>query len=601
MLFSLFGAPLRQVFGFDLADKKKKVTSSGVPVTHQHSSPAKHASFISPDYQDGSVVYEYGSGSQVGLASFEETFLAENDLINRFRRMALYPECDMAIDDVINSMVVSEKNRRIVNLSLDRLPASTLVKEKIREEFHHIYKLYNFKRNYYQLARRWYEDGRLFHHIVIDPSNPKKGIQELRYIDPRQIKKLKGINKVQDPVTNASIVVNVDEFYLYNPVGHISAGAAHTGIPIALDSIAFSHCGVVQNGMLLSHLFKAIRPLNQLKMMEDAVVIYRITRAPERRVFYIDVANLPTNRAERYVRDMMERFKSRLVYNAITGEAGDDRRYMAMQEDFWLPRREGGKGSEITQLEGGKNLSEMQDVEYFLKALYKSLNIPISRLDPNNGFNLGRATEITRDEIDFSKFINMIRDRFSDTFRHPLRAQLILKNITTEKGWNEIEEFIDFEYTSDSYFAQLKKAEVMRDQLDLLEKTEPYIGRYFSQDQVRREILGQSDEDIEEIDARIDLERTSGMFSVRAGKVVSTFPAATPAGAEIPEDAEQSGDSVATRDPSPTKYGTDGQPIKGVGGGKPTNPVDSRRKIRAGVVSQDIGLGKQADPDEERV
>ena len=451
-------------------------------------------------------------------------------------------------------------------------------------------------------------DGRLNHHMVIDLQNPKAGLQELRYIDPRQIRKVKGVHKVKDPRTGLDIVVNIDEFYLYNPMGILNP-SSYQGIPIATDAISHSNSGIISKDghMLLGYLHKAIRPLNQLKMMEDAVVIYRITRAPERRVFYIDVGNLPTARAERYVRDMMERFKNRLVYNAITGEAGDDRRYMAMQEDFWLPRREGGKGTQIDQLEGGKNLSDMEDVEYFHKALYKSLNIPISRLDPNNGFNLGRATEITRDEIDFQKFINKLRDRFSVAFQVPLRAQLILKGIASEKGWEEIEENLVYEYASDSYFSELKHAEVMRDRLDLLEKSESYIGRYYSHEHIRKNVLQQTDEEIEEIDTQIANEQTTGMFSVRAGKVVPDMPDKVGPDRDLDGDGEPDGNAKNTsdtnsdgdRDPSSTKYGIDDSPSedtkeKNTGGG---NKSVARKKIRAGrIISSKEGAGNSASP-----
>lgn len=553
--FSFFGSPVK--FGFSLSDKNDFTPSTNLPISVR--SKKRHdelVSLVPPSHQDGSIVYEYGSGSQVATANFEELSLLENELIVRYRDMALYAECDMAIDDIMNSMVVSEDNKPIVSLGLDELKISERIKDKMRAEFNTILKLLSFKMNYYELAKRWYVDGKMHHHIIIDPQNPRHGIQELRYIDPRQIRKIKGVHKIKDPMTGLDVVVDTNEFFLFNPLG-ILQPSSYTGIPISVDAISFAHSGIVsKNGdMILSHLHKAIRPVNQLKMMEDATVIYKLTRAPDRRVFYIDVGNLPTNRAERYVRDMMERFKNRLVYNAITGEAGDDRRYLAMQEDFWLPRREGGKGTQIDTLEGGQNFGDMTDVNYFLKNVYKALNIPISRLDPNNGFNLGRATEITRDEIDFSKFIKKLRNRFSMVFHSCMRVQLILKGITTEEGWNEIEDKINYVYNSDSYFSELKQSEIMQDRLTLLDKAESYIGRYFSHSYVRRNILMQTDDEINDIDAQIEREKTTGMFSVRSGKVIANLPNETeedPPDAvdELPIDIESFTDGSNINEPS---------------------------------------------------
>ncbi len=532
MDISFFGASFREVFGFTLEANKSgsKAPAIKPPVFDPRRKPnvsslsLRDKSFVAPDPQDGAAILNYGSGSVSSGITFDDLFQTENQLVTHYRQMSLYPECDAAIDDVINAMLVAEDEKLMVSINLNHLKVSDYLKTKIRGEFDSIIRLLKFRQNYYRIAKCWYVDGRLYYHIMIDEKNPKAGIKELRYIDPRQVRFVRGINKVIDPRTGAPVVLDVNEFFLYNPHGIINP-SMNTGIPIAKDSIAFANSGELNPHCthIISHLHKAIKPLNQLKMMEDAVVIYRITRAPERRVFYVDVGNLPTNRAEQYVKDLMNRFKSRLVYNQATGEVGDDRRYMAMQEDFWLPRRDGAKGTQIDTLKGGENLGEMEDVDYYLRQLYKSLNVPVSRLDPTSGFNLGRSADINRDEDKFADFVDRLRKKFSDIFNSLLRVQLILKNIVTEDGWNEMVEDITYDYLSNSYYKEVRDAEILRGRLELAEKADAYVGMYFSHREVKTNILMQSQETIDRINAEIENEKTAGQFSVRAGKVVSNM------------------------------------------------------------------------------
>jgi len=568
MDINFFGASFRDVFGFTLpgngGTSKRQDYSPSIRqsrnISDLHNS--RSLSFVAPDPQDGAMTYQYGAGGQIAAASFDDLYQTENQLITHYRHMSLFPECDSGIDDVINAMLVSEEDKPIVTLRLENLKVSSGLRDKIRDEFYYIQRLLNFKYFYYELARRSYIDGRMYHHIMIDKENPKAGITELRYVDPRQIRKVRGVEKIIDARTGLPVVADVKEFYLYNPMG-VLAPTAMQGIPIAVDSISFVNSGILNKDstMILSHLHKAIKPLNQLKIMEDACVIYRMTRAPERRVFYVDVGNLPTNRAEAYVKDLMNRFKNRLVYNANTGEVGDDRRYLAMQEDFWLPRREGGKGTEVDTLQGGENLGKMDDVDYYLRQLYKSLNVPISRLDPNSGFNLGRSAEITRDEIKFTKFIFRLRSKFSEVFNNPLRVQLILKGLASEAGWKDIKEQISYDYLSDSYFAELKDAEIMRERIDIAEKADGFVGRYFSRTEVRKKILRQSDEDIMRNEKEIREEGVSGMFSVRSGKVVSDTGKPKNTKSDDTEDSEENIDDKfpgnASQDDDSTKYSHD--------------------------------------------
>ena len=381
------------------------------------------------------------------------------------------------------------------------------VKNRIREEFDSVLRLLDFNSKGHDIFRRWYVDGRIYFHKVINKNAPEKGIQELRYIDPRKIKKVRQVIKDKDD-KNTEIIKGIEEFYIYNDKGLDTASGSSTGLKITSDSISYCPSGVVdaQKGTVLSHLHKAIKPVNQLRMIEDSLVIYRISRAPERRIFYIDVGNLPKIKAEQYLKDVMNRYRNKLVYDARTGEIRDDRNHMSMLEDFWLPRREGGRGTEISTLPGGSNLGEIDDINYFQKKLYRSLNVPISRLEAESGFSLGRSTEITRDELKFTKFVQKLRKKFAVLFIDILRTQLILKGVISAEEWDTVKEHIQFDFLKDGYFAELKKAEMLREQLDMLSQIESYVGTYYSKEWVRKNVLHMTDEEIEEIETQIEDE-----------------------------------------------------------------------------------------------
>ena len=462
-------------------------------------------SFAPPALEDGSM--EIAPGGVYGTyVDLEGTAKTEGELVTRYREMSLQPECDSAIDDVVNEAIVSDEKEDPVEINLDDLEYSESLKNKIREEFEEILQLLDFNNNCYDLFRKWYIDGRLYHHIMIDDKNPRAGIQELRYIDPRRIRKVRESKRTKDVKQNAMIHKGYNEYYLYNAKGLTTS---QQGLKISPDSICYVHSGLTdhRNKMVLSYLHKAIKPLNQLRMLEDATVIYRLARAPERRIFYIDVGNLPKMKAEQYLRDMMVKHKNKLVYDAQTGEVRDDRKFMTMLEDFWLPRREGGRGTEITTLPGGQNLGEMEDVDYFRRKLFKALNVPITRMEAENQFNLGRASEITRDELKFSKFVKRLRLRFSHLFLNILEIQLVLKGITTRKEFKEeMKNRIFFDFADDNHFAELKYSEMMRERITLLRDVDEYVGKYYSTEYVRKYVLRQSEEDIQEIDKQISAE-----------------------------------------------------------------------------------------------
>ena len=456
----------------------------------------------------------------------------EFEMIRRYRDMALHPEVDSAIDEVVNEFIVSDAYDTPVEVNLDNLDVGAGVKNKIRNEFEYIKRLLNFDNRAHEIVRTWYIDGRLFYHKVIDLDNPKKGITELRYIDPMKIKKVrqKIDNTPKDSLSRAAIKGTALEYeygtfvdyYLYNPKGFYKGGvlgpvgdmSLSQGVKIATDSITFVPSGLqdLNKRMVLGFLHKAIKALNQLRMIEDSLVIYRLSRAPERRIFYIDVGNLPKVKAEQYLRDVMMRYRNKLVYDANTGEIRDDKKYMAMLEDFWLPRREGGRGTEITTLPGGQNLGEITDIEYFKKKLYRSLNVPPSRMDGEGGFNLGRSSEILRDELKFTKFVGRLRKRFSNMFNDMLRTQLILKNIITPEDWEVMSEHIQYDFLYDNHFSELKDSELLNERLNMIQAAEPYVGKYFSQDYVRRKILRQTDVEIIEQDEIIKKEIEKGII-----------------------------------------------------------------------------------------
>ena len=456
----------------------------------------------------------------------------EFELIRRYRDMSLHPEVDSAVDEIVNEFVVSDANDSCVEVDLNNLEVGAGVKRKIRDEFDKIKQMLNFDNRAHEIIRSWYIDGKLYYHKVIDLDNPKKGILELRYIDPLKIRKVRQkLGKdSQDPRINRAIKGtaleyewgNYIDYFLYNPKGYLRGGALgpigdmsnSQGIKIAADSIAFCSSGLqdLNKRMHLSFLHKGIKSLNQLRMIEDALVIYRLSRAPERRIFYIDVGNLPKVKAEQYLRDVMARYRNKLVYDASTGEIRDDKKHMSMLEDFWLPRREGGRGTEITTLPGGQNLGELKDVEYFKKKLYNSLNLPPSRLtDDNKGFNLGKTTEVLRDELKFTKFIGRLRKRFSEMFQDMLKTQLILKGVIAPEDWEDMKEHIQYDFLFDNHFNELKNIEMMNQRMMTVTQMDPFVGKYFSVEYVRKNILGQTNKDMKEIDKQMKGDISSGL------------------------------------------------------------------------------------------
>ena len=490
---------------------------------------------VSPIPQTGEDGVDYyiqrGFSSQV--IDLEGIYKDEHQSIKKYREMALHPEVDNAVEDIVNEAIVSDTNDSPVEIDLENLNASDGIKDKIRVEFKHIKDLLDFDSKSHEIFRNWYVDGRIYYNKVIDIKKPQDGIQELRYIDPmkmRYIRKEQKQNKERSDLFNASpnvhdndkvVFPKIEEYFMYTPTPRyptnmIQGSAPHmTGVKLAKDSITYCTSGLVDRnkGTCLSYLHKAIKALNQLRMIEDSLVIYRLSRAPERRIFYIDVGNLPKVKAEQYLRDVMSRYRNKLVYDSATGETRDDKKYMSMLEDFWLPRREGGRGTEITTLPGGQNLGELADIEYFQSKLYRSLGVPESRIaGSGDGFNLGRSSEILRDELKFSKFVGRLRKRFGKIFLDMLRTQLLLKNIVTPDDWEIMSEHIQFDFIYDNHFAELKDKELMEGRLGLLGMVEPYVGRYYSTEYVRRQVLRQRDQEIVEIDEQIEDEIAKGII-----------------------------------------------------------------------------------------
>ena len=509
-----------RLFGFSIDDSSKKADSVISPV---------------PKNNEDGVDYFVQSGFYGSYVDIEGRYRTEYDLIKRYREMSLHPEADAAIEDVVNEALVSDLYDSPIEIELSNVNASDKLKDRIREEFKHIKEMMDFDKKSHEIFRNWYVDGRLYYLKVIDVKNPQDGIQEIRYIDPmkmkyvRQQKKDKK-NRVNDVnISNAyevdpkkDIYPDIEEYYVYTPkpsypTGVYSpggSGASKTQIKIAKDSVAYVTSGLFDRnkGSCLSYLHKAIKALNQLRMIEDSLVIYRLSRAPERRIFYIDVGNLPKVKAEQYLRDVMMRYRNKLVYDASTGEIRDDRKHMSMMEDFWLPRREGGRGTEITTLPGGQNLGELTDIEYFQKKLYRALGVPESRIASDGGFNLGRSSEILRDELKFAKFVGRLRKRFANLFSDMLKTQLILKNIITPEDWNSINDHIQYDFLYDNQFAELKESELLNERLGTLATIEPYIGKYYSNHYVRTKVLRQTETEIEEIDSEIDKEIKDGVI-----------------------------------------------------------------------------------------
>ena len=506
---------MTKLFGFSIENVDKKSNSVVSPVPQNNEDGA--------DYYLQSSFY----GQYIDI---EGVYRTESDLIKRYREMSLHPECDGAIEDVVNEAIVSDLYDSPIEIELSNVNASDKIKNAIRKEFKYLKEIMDFDKKCHEIFRNWYIDGRLYYHKVIDLKKPQEGIKELRYIDPlkmkfvRQEKKKQNTLRISPTNSNNSNGLTsedypeIEEYFMYTPSTQnnvpIAGSRKQKTIKIAKDSIAYCTSGLVDRnkGTVLSYLHKAIKSLNQLRMIEDSLVIYRLSRAPERRIFYIDVGNLPKVKAEQYLRDVMMRYRNKMVYNANTGEVRDDRKFMSMMEDFWLPRREGGRGTEITTLPGGQNLGELSDIEYFQKKLYRSLGVPESRIAADGGFNLGRSSEILRDELKFAKFVGRMRKRFANLFNDMLKTQLILKNIIAPDDWEILSDHIQYDFLYDNQFAELKESELMNERLGTLATIEPYIGKYYSVDYVRRKILRQTDQEIIDIDKQIEKEIADGII-----------------------------------------------------------------------------------------
>ena len=561
---------MSQLFGFQIQRKEGKKGQSPVP----------------PNAEESIAV---AAGGYYGTyVDTDNQARNEYEMIRRYRDMALHPEVDSAVDEVVNEFVVSDAHDTPVEINLDNLDAGMGIKKKVRDEFEYLKRLLNFDNRAHEIVRSWYIDGRLYYHKVIDLENPKKGITELRYIDPMKIKKVrqkldqkKNLDSLQRQAIKGTALEyeygTFVDYYLYNPKGFYKGGvlgpvgdmSLSQGVKMAIDSITFCPSGLqdLNKRMTLGFLHKAIKSLNQLRMIEDSLVIYRLSRAPERRIFYIDVGNLPKVKAEQYLRDVMSRYRNKLVYDANTGEMRDDKKHMSMLEDFWLPRREGGRGTEITTLPGGQNLGELKDVEYFKKKLYNSLNLPPSRLtDDNKGFNLGKTTEVLRDELKFTKFIGRLRKRFSEMFQDMLKTQLILKGVIAPEDWEDMKEHIQYDFLFDNHFNELKNIEMFNQRIATVTQMDPFVGKYFSVAHIRKEVLGQTNRDMRELDKEMQQEIDAGI--VMSPQDVNTFDTMDRQNqAFAPEIQAQQADDAVERELDKEKRA----PKPPVSASKPTN------------------------------
>ena len=525
---------MAKLFGFSIEDTEKKSKSVVSPV---------------PENNEDGVDNYIASGFYGSYVDIEGQYRTEFDLIKRYREMSLHPEADGAIEDVVNEAIVSDLYDSPIEIELSNLNATDKLKKAIRKEFKYIKEILDFDKKSHEIFRNWYVDGRLYYHKVIDMKNPQEGIKELRYIDPMKMKFVRQEKKKDKNIigpnipgrdeTKNGIAPEIEEYFVYTPKpsypsNTMTGGGGAKGTKIAKDAITYCTSGLVDRnkGTVLSYLHKAIKALNQLRMIEDSLVIYRLSRAPERRIFYIDVGNLPKVKAEQYLRDVMMRYRNKLVYDANTGEVRDDRKFMSMMEDFWLPRREGGRGTEISTLPGGQNLGELADIEYFQKKLYRALGVPESRIAADGGFNLGRSSEILRDELKFAKFVGRLRKRFAQMFNDMLKTQLILKNIVSVEDWDRISDHIQYDFLYDNQFAELKETEMLNERLGVLATIEPYIGKYYSTQWVRSKVLRQTDAEMIEMDEQIEQE-------IRDGVIPDPSAVDPITGEPLPQEGEQ--------------------------------------------------------------
>ena len=539
------------LFGFTISRKEDQ------------NSQAVQQSFTPPVNDDGALTITSAAyyGTYVDLDGSAKN---EIELIGRYREMAMQPEIESAIDDIINEAICQDDDGKNIRMILDELKQPDKIKKSLQAEFNTVLRLLNYNQMAQDVFRRYYVDGRLYYHIIVDREAPTDGIKELRYIDPRKIRKVREVKKSKDERTGVEVANVINEYYIFNDkvISGSSSNFGPVGVRITTDSIINVVSGLMDSrrAVVLSYLHKAIKPLNQLRMIEDATVIYRISRAPERRIFYIDVGNLPKLKAEQYLRDIMVKYKNKLVYDAVTGEVRDDRKFLSMMEDFWLPRREGGKGTEITTLPGGQNLGELEDVKYFEKKLYKALSVPVSRLNPeSSGFSLGRTNEITRDELKFAKFVDRLRNKFSNLFDQAMRVQVVLKGICTAEEWDMMKENIYYDFIKDNNFTELKDAELMTNRLGLLQTIDPYTGRYFSQLWIQRNVLRLSDDEIEEMDKEIEMEKEQGLglpVSVTNDVAQQQMMTQVPAQPQHPDDQKHEID-MATKDAAKQQSKTD--------------------------------------------